>query len=200
MNVAMVLSTALFLVGAVARAQPPSAGAPTTPAAVADELGDRIDNMPVAVNQGSVEAGRARAVIAAPIDAVYQIVTDYGRYPEFLPNFRQSRVLSRRGSNALVYMQATIARNTTTLWAQLRIFARRPRGTTRIIEARMIEGNMEQFYARWELTPVDDRRTIVQFDLLVDPDLPLPSSLFTDENVKASRRTLRALRERTATP
>jgi hypothetical protein len=47
------------------------------------------------------------------------------------------------------------------------------------------------------LTPVDGgARTEVDFKIYVDPDMPLPSSVFSRENEKAAGNTLRALRTR----
>lgn len=185
-----------LLAAAALLAAPAAASAQGSAAREAERLGDRVETSTHPSN-GGVEWGEAVAVVDAPTAAVMRIVTDYARYQEFLPHFRRSRVLSQRGRNALVYMQASVIRNTTTLWAQMRVFARRPRGDTQIIEGRMTDGNMDQFAARWEVTPLDGgARTLVRFRILVDPDLPFPSSVFTAENVKAARKTLRALRER----
>ncbi|MGB5286552.1 MAG: hypothetical protein WBN29_18735, partial [Polyangiales bacterium] len=53
------------------------------------------------------------------------------------------------------------------------------------------------FSASWRLTPVDDgARTEVDFKLFVDPDMPLPSSVFSRENERAAGNTIRALRSR----
>jgi len=111
-----------------------------------------------------------------------------------MPHFRASRVLSRRGANALVYMQASIAKDTMTLWAQLKVTPKASSGNTRIIEAKMVQGNMDAMFARWELTPVDGNRTMVAFQLLMDPKVPLPASLVQSENEKATQKTIRALR------
>jgi hypothetical protein len=47
------------------------------------------------------------------------------------------------------------------------------------------------------LTPVDGgTRTEVDFKIFVDPDMPLPSSIFSRENEKAASKTVRALRTR----
>lgn len=178
---------------------PAGALAQSDAARVAERLGESIETTTLASN-GSVEWGQAVAVVDAPAEIVMRIVTDYARYEEFLPHFRRSRVLSRRGNNALVYMQATVARDTTTLWAQMRVFQRRSRGATQIIEGRMTDGNMDRFAARWEVTPIDGGSSLVRFRIIVDPGLPLPSSLFTAENIKAARKTLRALRERVDEP
>jgi len=167
---------------------------------MARRLGDRIETSTVPTG-GSVEYGRAVAIIDAPAERVFRVITDYAHYREFLPHFRQSRVLSRRGNSAMVYMQASVIHNTATLWAQMRIRQHRPRGNTQIVVGRMIQGNMDQFAARWEVTPLaDGQRTLLTFDILVDPDLPFPSSVFTNENIKAAHRTIRALRRQVLRP
>lgn len=140
------------------------------------------------------KAGRAEGVVEAPLEAVRKIVEDYGGYEKFMPHFRASRVLSRRGSSALVYMQASIAKDTMTLWAQLKVTPKAPVGKTEVIEAKMVQGNMDAMFARWELTPVDSNRTLVAFQLLMDPKVPLPASLVQSENEKATQKTIRALR------
>lgn len=165
--------------------------------AVASRLGTRIETSTVRARGTAVEWGRAVAVVDAPFETTMRIVQDYGKYHEFLPHFTKSRVLSRRGANALVYLEASVIHGTTTLHGQVRIFARRPQGPTHVVEGRLIDGNMRHFLARWELTPLDGgRRTLVGFQILVDPDLPLPASVFTDENIRAARKTLQALRRR----
>jgi ribosome-associated toxin RatA of RatAB toxin-antitoxin module len=179
-------------------------GVPATAAAqdaqtLADRLGDSVDVREVPSSTG-VAYGRATAVVNAPLDQVMAVITDYARYQNIMPHFRRSRVLSQRGNNALVYMQASVARDTVQLWAQMRIYERRPRGQTRIIEGRMTEGNMDHFVARWEATPLGDDRTLLRFDLLVDPAIPVPSSLVTAENVKNARRAVGAVRRHAAQP
>jgi hypothetical protein len=60
-----------------------------------------------------------------------------------------------------------------------------------------MEGNVDAFSARFELTPVDaGTRTRVDFKIYVDPDIPLPSSVFSRENERAAEKTLRALQTR----
>jgi carbon monoxide dehydrogenase subunit G len=43
-----------------------------------------------------------RATLAAPIDLVWQTLTDYERLAEFIPGMRRSRVIERRGAVAVV--------------------------------------------------------------------------------------------------
>jgi ribosome-associated toxin RatA of RatAB toxin-antitoxin module len=163
------------------QANAPSAGEPAPE--------PEIKVVPVAA-----KAGRAEGIVEASIADVRKVVEDYAAYEKFMPHFRASRVLSRRGSSALVYMQASIAKDTMTLWAQLKVTPKPNDGETQVIEAKMVQGNMDAMFARWELTPVDGGRTMVAFQLLMDPKVPLPAGLVQSENEKATQKTIRALR------
>jgi ribosome-associated toxin RatA of RatAB toxin-antitoxin module len=143
----------------------------------------------------SVQWGRAVAIIDAPADKVLSVVQDYANYTAFMPNFKTSRVLSQRGGSALLYAQVSLMKGAASIWAELKI---KPRdvGATKVIEAKMTKGNVDILQAVWEITPFDDGRTLVAFQIIVDPDLPLPTSLVNSENAKTARMTIRALRER----
>lgn len=143
----------------------------------------------------SVLWGRAEGVVAAPLSDVVHMVEDYAKYYTFLPHFRTSRVLSQRGNAALVYMEAMVAMETIKLWAEVKLGPAKAQGNTRVIEAKMVKGNMNILEARWEITPIDDEHTNVAFQLLIEPKVPLPASVFSNENAKASRKTISALRK-----
>jgi len=141
--------------------------------------------------------GHAVAVIDQPIEEVFPVVVDYANYVHFMPNFTKSKVLAQRGHRAMVYMEVSVASGTFTLWGQLKFSEGAAEGNTRVIEARLLEGNMDAFSASWRLTPVEGGdRTEVDFKIFVDPDMPLPSSVFSRENEKAAGKTIRALRTR----
>lgn len=183
----VVLSCLLLPAASLAQAQ--VAATPT-------EIASTVSVSTLVETGTSVEWGRAEGVVDASVDQVMAIVQSYGQYANFLPNFKVSRVLSQRGASANVYMEVGILRGTVTIWAQLAIRAKRNEGQTRVIEARMTEGNITRMNARWEVTPLSAGRTRVAFQMLIDPDLPVPSSLVTSQNAKAAERTIRALRKR----
>jgi ribosome-associated toxin RatA of RatAB toxin-antitoxin module len=145
----------------------------------------------------NISWGHAVAVMDMPIDEVLPVVVDYGNYVHFMPNFTKSKVLAQRGNRAMVYMEVSVASGTFTLWGQLKLSESPSEGDTRVIEARLLDGNMDAFSASWRLTPVDGgARTEVDFKIYVDPDMPLPSSVFSRENERAAGNTVRALQTR----
>jgi ribosome-associated toxin RatA of RatAB toxin-antitoxin module len=185
------------LIGIIATAL--IAGSTSIPAAAADEPDENagIFTTQIPEEGSNIAWGQAILVVDKPIEEVLPIVRDYANYAQFMPNFTKSRVLAQRGSRAMVYMEVSVAKGTITLWGQLNLAERPPVGDSRVVEAHLLEGNIEAFSARWTLTPVDEgARTEVDFMIYVDPDIPLPSSIFSRENERAAARTVRALRTR----
>ncbi|MEZ4287302.1 MAG: SRPBCC family protein [Polyangiales bacterium] len=153
----------------------------------------------VADEVSRVDWGQATVELDAPIDSVAKYVTNYADYSEFMPHFKTSKVLSQRGDQAMVYMEVGVMKDTVTLWSQLRMRQSTSEGGAKVIDARFVKGNMKEFSALWRLEPTaDGKKTKVIFRILVDPNMPLPASVFTNENVKAARKTLAALRDRMA--
>jgi len=145
----------------------------------------------------NISWGQAIIVLDQPIEEVLPIVLDYANYVQFMPNFTKSKVLAQRGSRAMVYMEVSVAKGAFTLYGQLNLAERPENGDARVVEAKLMEGNIDAFSASFTLTPVDGgTRTEVDFKIYVDPDIPLPSSIFSRENERAAGRTVRALRAR----
>lgn len=148
----------------------------------------------------SVQWGRAAIVLDAPIDRVMSVIENYAGYKEFLPNFETSRVLSQRGTSANVYVELKIMNGAATIWAELKLRAKKSDSQTRVIEGTMTKGNVKFFHALWEVTPYGNGKTVVAIQMMVDPDLPIPSSMLSNENKISARKALRALRDKLGLP
>jgi len=153
----------------------------------------------IPVEGSNIATGQAVIVVDRPIEEVLQIVLDYANYVRFMPNFTKSKVLAQRGSRAMVYMEVSVAKGMYTLYGQLDLAERPQDGVSRVVAGHLMDGNIDAFDASFKLTPTDDgARTEIDFRIYVDPDLPLPSSIFSRENERAAGRTVRALRARVA--
>ena len=158
-----------------------------------------IFTMQIPEEGSDIAGGRAVIVVDKPIEEVLPIVLDYGNYVQFMPNFTKSKVLAQRGSRAMVYMEVSVAKGMYTLYGQLNLAERPQDGESRVVAGRLLDGNIDAFNASFKLTPVDGgARTEIDFKIYVDPDIPLPSSVFSRENERAAGRTVRALRARVA--
>ncbi|MDB4991593.1 MAG: hypothetical protein JWN04_6771 [Myxococcaceae bacterium] len=181
----------LVLAGAssLARAEETPEADPSTAIALANLPGPN----------GGVEWGRAEGIIDARPDDVLAILHDYGQYAGLFPHFEKSRVLSQRGTDAIVYLEAKVLHGAATLWGQVRMSATAGTGSIHVVEAKMMKGksNIAQLLARWEVQSIDNgQRTRVAFQLLVDPDLPVPDMVVSSEMKNSAGRAFRALRKR----
>jgi ribosome-associated toxin RatA of RatAB toxin-antitoxin module len=195
------LRTTLQIALAVALALGSTLGLmPSHAAAVeAHEENAGIFTAQIPVQGSNIATGQAVIVVDKPIEEVLRIVLDYANYVQFMPNFTKSKVLAQRGSRAMVYMEVSVAKGMYTLYGQLNLAERPEDGVSRVVEGRLMDGNIDAFDASFKLTPTDDgARTEIDFRIYVDPDLPLPSSIFSRENERAAGRTVRALRARVA--
>lgn len=194
MNVAMLclaLLSASAGVGSVAAAQDAATQK-------ASQLGETISLGNITHPESDVDWGRAEAVVDARSVDVLAVLNDYSQYAGMFPYFEKSRVLTQRGGDAIVYLEAKVLHGAATLWSQVRMSSKLTANTT-VVEARMMKGkgNIGQLLARWEITPVGEgQKTLVAFQILVDPDLPIPAGLVTDEMRKGAGQAMRALRKR----
>lgn len=143
-----------------------------------------------------IRRSRALGLVAAPVDEVTAVISDYGSYHEFMPHFVTSRVLSQRGSRALLYVEVSALHGAAKLWAQMQLRMVDTTTQTRLIRATMLKGNLKGFEAEWQITPFDAKHTLVAFELCADPDfrLPFADSLVSDHNEKEARSSILALR------
>ena len=167
------------------------------PATAEVEENEGISTSQVPAEGSSISWGQAVMVVDRPMHEVLPVIQDYANYVQFMPNFTKSKVLAQRGSRAMVYMEVSVAKGAFTLWGQLDLAEKPTVGDVHVVEARLLEGNVDAFSASFTLTPVDGgAHTRVDFRIYVDPDIPLPSSVFSRENERAAGKTVRALRTR----
>ncbi len=165
--------------------------------AVATASAVEVGNVPAP--NGGIDWGRAEGIVNARSEDVLAILHDYSRYAGLFPYFQKSKVLSQRGGDAIVYLEAKILHGATTLWGQVRMSSKSSEQQAHVVEAKLMKGkgNMAQLVARWEVTPVNDgAQSRVVFQLLVDPDLPVPNSIISREMKNGAGQAFRALRRR----
>jgi ribosome-associated toxin RatA of RatAB toxin-antitoxin module len=150
-----------------------------------------------------IRRSRAVGLVRASVDQVTEVILDYAGYRRFMPHFVASRVLSQRGSQALVYIEVSALNGLAKLWAEMQIrMVPAAVDSPRVVRARMIKGNLKGFEAEWQITPINPAHTLVAFELCADPDFQLPfaTGIVSDYNEKEARDSLAALRKRMARP
>lgn len=116
---------------------------------------------------------RAQAAVAAPVDVVWRVITDYERLPRFVPGVAKSVVRSR-GGNRLVLEQSGEARFfifSFPIEVTLEV-AERPREW---VSSRAVAGNVKSMSGRYEIHPDQARGMVwLRYVGAIEPDFYLP--------------------------
>ncbi len=135
--------------------------------------------VPTTAPSSSIDTGGAAVVVHAPLPVVRSIVTSYGRYKDYVPTFEQSRLIGKKDGESEVYFDVPVLNGAAHVWAVLKMGKPVTTADGEVIRGRFVKGNVDDFRTIWRLKKIDEQRTLVKLEILVDPDLPLPASLVT---------------------
>jgi coenzyme Q-binding protein COQ10 len=110
-------------------------------------------------------------VFAAPVERAFDVIVDYERYPEFLPEMREVQVLSREDHIVVVKFDLEIMMR---ISYTLRFEEKRPTSVSWTLkEAKMLAANI----GGWQLAAVDGNTTRAIYGLDVQLRGLIPKSV-----------------------
>lgn len=117
--------------------------------------------------------------VAATPTVVWRILTDYMHLPDYLPNLKSARVVSRNGDRVIVEQLGT---------ARFLFFSQPIRLVVQVherapdrIDISLIEGDMKVYRASWELIPVSGASgTTLVYNATIVPKFDVPGIVGTD--------------------
>ena len=127
-----------------------------------------------AVDEVTVEAKRrdealevvCRAMLDAPLELIWQTLTDYGHLAEFIPGMRKSRIVEQRGAAFIVEQSgvATFLFVSTPIEVTLASTERPPYA----IEVSMIKGNLKRLDGAYRIEPQGAGRMLLTWNGIVE--------------------------------
>lgn len=143
------------------------------------------------------DAGAAAIVIRARYDIVHAIIVDFSSYENFMPNFKRSRVIARKPEGTDVYLQVPVLKGAARIWTVARFETVTKSSTEATIFAHSVnKGNIKDFRAVWHIAAIDADHTLLQLELLVVPNFPVPGSLVTSALEESADNGVTACRSR----
>ncbi len=113
-------------------------------------------------------------IFDAPISLVWQVITDYHHYMDFLPDLEESRLLRREEPQVWQYLRLPNLWPFSGLECTLLVLEDEQEGR---ISFQMISGDFVNYYGSWRLEKYrdDPGRTLATYKLLTDLGRPIPS-------------------------
>lgn len=141
--------------------------------------------------------GRSTVMVAAPIEKVRAAVLGFSHYAEFMPHYRNAKLLGRTASGGRdVYMEIEALHGAVTMWAEVEVPKPTMEGDVETYATRFLKGNVKDFQAIWRMRKVDDAHTELSLEVFLQPSITLPADLQNEENVDGSAKGVLAMRER----
>lgn len=142
------------------------------------------DRVVASTRQGDAIEIRASARLSVDRDTAWRVLTDYGRYVEFIPDLRSSRVTSRSGATVVVEQEgdATFGPFRIPLEITFRIEERRPQQ----LESRAVAGSLRSLESHYTLLPEKDGTRLVYVGV-VRPGFPF-AAWFAQSAIEANVR------------
>jgi ribosome-associated toxin RatA of RatAB toxin-antitoxin module len=114
----------------------------------------------------------ARAVLRAPVELVWQTLTDYDHLAKFVPGLSSSRVVSRQGADSIIEQKGGAR-----FWLfsyPIRVTLHSNEKPYQGIDVHLVQGNLRRLDGGYRIEPLPDGNTELIWSGLIEPDRPLP--------------------------
>ncbi|MEM1369171.1 MAG: SRPBCC family protein [Cyanobacteria bacterium P01_H01_bin.15] len=175
----------------------------------ADIQGTPIDSLPVAekvalregqpylteISEGSYVA---RIVVRAPLEKVWEVITDYNAYQEFLPNVTSSQIVAVDG-NQKTLEQISVARVLLFNIEARTLSLIEENSNMQRLDFRLLEGDLEVSQGSWVLEPyalewgAPMDRILLTYSIEIDPGKTFSRAIFYKVFEEAIPNTLSAI-------
>jgi carbon monoxide dehydrogenase subunit G len=143
---------------------------PLVPGTLSAADGLRVE----AARSGTGVAVSASASIHAPLDLIWNTLTDYEHLPEFIPGMQQSRIVSRRGPATIVEQRGGAGILFFTL--PIRVTVESAEYPPHLITVRVLSGNLKQLDGRYQLERIGGGEDyILSWRGIIEPAVSLPA-------------------------
>ncbi|MEM6251987.1 MAG: SRPBCC family protein [Cyanobacteria bacterium P01_D01_bin.156] len=120
----------------------------------------------------------ATVAIPCSLEQVWQILTDYERLSEFVPNLTTSRLLSHPDDG--IRLEQIGAQCFLNFKFCARVILDMTESFPRELGFSMVEGDFKKFMGKWSLQPAilgEQAATVLSYELVVQPPLAMPVQL-----------------------
>ncbi|MBI5365916.1 MAG: SRPBCC family protein [Planctomycetes bacterium] len=161
-----------------------------------DALRARIEGGEVVTSLVDVDGqsrAQAIAVIDAPVAAVWDAITDYDRYAEFMPHTKESKILERKGK--VVLFRTVLEFPVRDVWYVIRLTLNEKAHRADWV---MADGNIKANVGSWALASFGKGRTCATYTVAIDPGFYVPKFLLNKATQGSLPMLIRAVRDRAA--
>jgi coenzyme Q-binding protein COQ10 len=146
-----------------------------------------------------LKKGITTAILDAPSEKVWDVITDFAHYKEFMPKFKESRVLEQKESGVKYYSYLNMPWPISDVTYECDVTFSADRSS---YDFKMTPGTgkgVKDFYGTWSLQKTDDpKKTLATYSLFFQTDRGYPNWAVNMGTEKTIGQTMKAVRKRLA--
>jgi hypothetical protein len=114
-----------------------------------------------------------------------------------MPHYQACRLLGTTANGGQdVYMRVGALHGAVTMWARVEVPKAHDEAGTETIVTRFVDGNVRTLESAFRLKKIDDKRTMLDFEVFLHPGIPLPSGLINQQNLDGAKSAVLAYKAR----
>jgi ribosome-associated toxin RatA of RatAB toxin-antitoxin module len=130
----------------------------------------------VNTDSGEVYSVSASGEVAAAPDAVWRVLTDYGRMDEYVPDLKKARVLSRNGDRAIIEQFGVV--RFLFFRHEIHLVVQAHEQPISQIDISLVDGDMKIYTCSWRIVPVPETGgTRITYNGTLEPKFYVPAFL-----------------------
>ncbi|MFN4220571.1 MAG: type II toxin-antitoxin system RatA family toxin [bacterium] len=110
--------------------------------------------------------------INAPVEIVYQVTSQVEKFPEFIPDVKNIKILSKEGNKQVTFWEASID-GIEFKWEELDIYY--PEQYK--VDYKLIKGDADKFEGYWQVDQIEKNKSKLTLYLDFEVNIPVFSSL-----------------------
>lgn len=157
---------------------------------------DLADAEIVPVPGSSLGRARATVVVRAALERVRTVLLDFPSYPEFIPHYKSAKVVATSPDGHIqVDMKIDALSGMIRRWMRIELSPPVVVGTHETFGARLLDGDVKAFEARWELERMVDG-TRLTLESFLDANLQLPTAFIDAGSAAGIKASILAIKAR----
>lgn len=147
---------------------------------------------------GQGVAAHARALVTAPPEAVFGVVSDCANFVSFMPRTKRSELRKKEGDVSECFVEIEMPFPLSNLWAVTRATHTKLAGGGLERRWTLVEGTYTRNTGAWRAEPFrgDPQRTLLSYELDVNPNMNVPDAIIRSAQTGSLPKVFAAVRER----
>lgn len=144
----------------------------------ADETNAKNPFSVVATRYGDAVQVSVRTTVKAPLDLIWNTLTDYDHLAQFIPGMKKSRLIERQGKVAIIE-QSGYAH----LWFfhfPINVTVEVTEHPSSAIQIRLLKGNLKRLEGHYEIEKIGEDLYALRWSGTIEPGITVPDFLATD--------------------